>query len=706
MRFARFVCLLALTLACRSYAAPAEPVMLNFVNADIETVVRAIGEMTGKNFVIDPRVKGTVNIVSSRPVPGSLAYQILLSSLRLQGFAAVEGSGVVKIMPEADAKLHAKSGSPRRNDGDRLITKVFALKNGSATQLVPVIRPIVSPNNTVAAFAQGNALVVTDYADNIRRIESIIESVESASSGDVAVLPVTFGSAVEMGTMLNKLMQESVGTGGDNGKTTIIPDARANVLLVRADTPGRLGKVKSLLKVLDQPSQAGSNVRVVYLKNAEATKVAQTLRVLLNSSAGDSGGSAAATSPVNGVAASTAVPTASDSNSGNAIASTPIARNNAPAALAPAPAGSMIQADPSSNALILNVPETMYKNLRNVIDMLDRRRAQVHVEALVVELSAERAMELGVQWQTLSNGSGGATVIGGTNFPGTAGSGAILGVAGNAGNLAAQGGLNIGVVKGTVNIPGLGEILNLSVLAHALETEAQGNILSTPNLMTLDNEEAKIVVGQNVPILTGSYSTTGTGNGGSSTTPTPFQTFDRKDVGLTLKVKPQVSEGGLIKLNIFQEASSIDPTSLSNPAGITTNKRSIDTTVLVDDGSIIAIGGLIQETVSDGNNQVPLLGDIPGLGWLFKFKKQDHKKTNLMVFLKPTIVRDDIGARTLASERYDYIIGDRQTNGQAKIPLDIRGMMKAPPIASGIQQGLDAMRPAQVQPLSQPPIAP
>jgi len=703
MRFARLVCLLALTVACRSFAAPAEPVMLNFVNADIETVVRAIGEMTGKNFLIDPRVKGTVNIVSSRPVPGSLAYQILLSSLRLQGFAAVESNGVVKIMPEADAKLHAKAGSPRRTDGDRLITKVFTLKNGSATQLVPVIRPIVSPNNTVAAFAQSNALVVTDYADNIRRIESIIETVESAASGDVAVLPVTFGSAVEMGTMLNKLMQESAGAGGnENGKMTIIPDARANVLLVRADTPGRLGKVKSLLKVLDQPSQAGSNVRVVYLRNAEATKVAQTLRVLLTSSSGDSNGGAGAASAA---PANNTIPSSSDSasNGGNAIASTPIARNNAPAALAPAPIGSMIQADPSSNALILNVPETMYKNLRNVIDLLDRRRAQVHVEALVVELSAERAMELGVQWQALSNGSGGATVIGGTNFPGTAGTGAILGVAGNPANLATQGGLNIGVVKGTVNIPGLGEILNLSVLAHALETEAQGNILSTPNLMTLDNEEAKIVVGQNVPILTGSYSSTGTGTG-SSTTPTPFQTFDRKDVGLTLKVKPQVSEGGLIKLNIFQEASSIDPTSLSNPAGITTNKRSIDTTVLVDDGSIIAIGGLIQETVSDGNNQVPLLGDIPGLGWLFKYKKQDHKKTNLMVFLKPTIVRDDAGARTLAGERYDYVIGDRQTSGQAKIPLDIRGMLAAPPIASGIQQGLDAMRPAQS--LSQPPLAP
>jgi general secretion pathway protein D len=294
-------------------------------------------------------------------------------------------------------------------------------------------------------------------------------------------------------------------------------------------------------------------------------------------------------------------------------------------------------------------------------------------------------------------------VISGTNFPGSTGATGILNIAKNPALLGGQGGLNIGVVKGSINIPGLGDILNLSVLAHALETEAQGNILSTPNLMTLDNEEAKIVVGQNVPILTGSYSSTGTATG-SGTTPTPFQTFDRKDVGLTLKVKPQVSEGGLIKLNIFQEASSIDPASVNNPAGLTTNKRSIDTTVLVDDGSIIAIGGLIQETVSDSNDQVPLLGDIPGLGWLFKFQKKDHKKTNLMVFLKPTIVRDDVGARTLAGERYGYIIGDRQTNGQAKLPLDVGSMMTAPPINSGIQQGLDALSPAQ--PLSQPPLTP
>ncbi|VEB45065.1 Pullulanase secretion envelope pulD [Chromobacterium violaceum] len=412
MRISKLVVALSLIYSCNLLAAPQnDTVMLNFVNADIETVVKAIGEISGKNFIIDPRVKGTVNIVSSRPVPRALSYQVLLSSLRLQGFSAVEGNGVIKIVPEADAKLHAKASKRiPRGDGDRLITKVFALRNSNANQLVPVIRPLVSPNNTVAAYPQANALIVTDYADNIQRIESIIESVESAAAGDTVVIPVLFGSAVELANSLNKLMQEG---GADGGKTTILADARANVLLVRADTPGKIGKVKSLLKVLDQPSQAGSNVRVVYLKNAQASEVAKTLRLLLASE-----GSPVQTRSTINTATSTGgsaslMPSTTGSGSG-ASAQNPVSSPDAGAAAAAssssapsgAGVGTMIQADSNSNALILNVPDPMYQNLRNVIDLLDKRRAQVYVEALVMEVTASRATKIGVQWAANVHGNG------------------------------------------------------------------------------------------------------------------------------------------------------------------------------------------------------------------------------------------------------------------------------------------------------------
>ena len=671
MQIARLAGALALVFACQAYAAPDEPVMLNFVNVDIDTVVKAIGDISGKNFVLDPRVKGTVNIVSARPVPRELSYQILLSSLRMQGFTAVEGDGVIKIVPEADAKLHARVGNARRGDGDRLITKVFILRHGSANQLVPVIRPLISPNNTVAAMPQANAVVVTDYADNIRRIEAIIDSIESASAADTVVLPVKYASAVEMASQLNKLMQEAstgAANAADGGRVTIVPDLRSNSLLVRADTAGRLSKIRSLLTLLDQPSQAGANVRVVYLRNAEASRVAQTLRSLLSSEAGSS-----------------QAPTTPAANAGNNTAQASKAADNNSG-----PLGNMIQADSANNALIMNVPDAMYQNLRNVIDMLDRRRAQVFVEALVMEVSAERAQEVGIQWQSLSGlGNGGTSVIGGTNFPGTSNPG-ILNVAtgGTAGisALAGSSGMTIGISKGTVNIPGVGQVLNLGLLARALEKEADGNVLSTPNLMTLDNEEAKIVIGQNVPFLTGSYSNTGNASGsGNSSVSSPFQTYERKDVGLTLKLTPQISEGGLVKMKILQEVSSVEETSRNNPAGLTTNKRAIETTVTVDDGSIVAIGGLIQESVSDGENKVPLLGDLPVLGWLFKYQQKQRKKTNLMVFLKPTILRDDAAARNVAGDRYDYVIGERQRQ-DGKLPLNAADAYQSTPAGGLLQQ--------------------
>jgi general secretion pathway protein D len=315
------------------------------------------------------------------------------------------------------------------------------------------------------------------------------------------------------------------------------------------------------------------------------------------------------------------------------------------------PAG-MIQADPATNSILINAPDAIYNNLRAALDKLDARRAQVYVEALIAEITSDRAAEFGIQWQSI--GSAGATdssarAFGGTNFGGPGQN--LLGITQSPGSAGA--GLNIGVIKGRVTIPGIGEVLNLGVLLRALQTDNNANILSTPTLLTLDNEEASIVVGQNVPFITGQYALTG-----AATTPTPFQTIERRDVGLTLKVKPQISEGGTVRLQIYQEVSSVDATTF-NAAGVITNKRSVESTVLVDDGQIVAIGGLLQDSVKDGEQKVPLLGDIPLLGALFRYNTRSQTKTNLMLFLRPVVLRDARSADAIAGERYDYVLGEQ-----------------------------------------------
>jgi general secretion pathway protein D len=372
-------------------------------------------------------------------------------------------------------------------------------------------------------------------------------------------------------------------------------------------------------------------VHVVYLKNAEAVKVAETLRAIYL------GETLPATAP-----------------RPVAVAAVPVAGGAAP--LVPVPsaalAAGMIQADAATNSVLINAPDAIYNNLRAALDKLDVRRAQVYVEALIAEITADKAAEFGIQWQHLSGaGTNAATGFGGTNFG--APSQNILGIAANP-SIAGRG-LNVGVIKGVVNIPGVGEVLNLDLLVRALETDSNANILSTPTLLTLDNEEARIVIGQNVPFITGSYAVTG-----AATTPTPFQTIERKDVGLTLRVKPQISEGGTVRLQIYQEVSSVVDTILPSPAGVTTNKRSVESMVLVDDGQIVVIGGLIQDSVKDSVEKVPLLGDLPLLGMLFTYNTRARTKTNLMVFLRPTVLRDAKSAEALTGGRYDYILGEQQ----------------------------------------------
>ncbi|TDR70755.1 type II secretion system secretin GspD [Paludibacterium purpuratum] len=657
-----------------------ETVTLNFANADIDTVVRAIGELTGRNFLLDPRVKGTVNIISAQPVSRQLAYQILLSSLRLQGFSAVEGNGVVKIVPEADAKLHARVGSTHRGDGERLITRVFMLKNSNAAQLLPVIRPIVSPNNALSAFAQANALVVTDYADNIRRIESIVASVEGVADGQTAVIPLLYASAPELAGTLTKLMQDNA---ADGSRLNINADSRANVLLVRADLPGRLNQVKQLVRMLDQPSQAGANVRVIYLKNADAARVAQTLRALLSSSAAPLTETRKTSSLPSSSAASGIGQGTTGGNADNSAVAQPTSAPSMPSSSdngtadtqqqqgAAGNAGSLIQADTASNALILNVPDSMYRNLRTVVDLLDRRRAQVYVETLVMEVSAQRLQELGVQWMAQQ-----PTAISGSTSGATTGGNLTI-------QLANQGlGLSAGTGRGVLHVPGLGNVLDLTALARALETKAEGNVLSNPTLMATDNEPARIEIAKEVSVQTAQSPITS----GSSGATTVYNSFDRKTVGLKLAIVPQISEGGTVRMKILQTASSIDPNS-ANTLQPEFNIRSVETSVTVDDGGIIAIGGLIQETVNDTEDKVPLLGDLPGVGWLFRHQTKSRVKTNLLVFLKPTILRDDAGARAIAEDRYRYIIGESERKNAQPLPLDAKSALESLPT------GIKALQP-------------
>jgi general secretion pathway protein D len=638
---------------------------LNFVNAEIEAVVRAIGSFTNQTFVVDPRVRGTLTLVSPEPLSARDTKNALLAALRLQGFTIVESGGVARVLPENDAKVQADNKvDPRKamsQSGNAIVTQVFQLNYESATALVPVLRPLIAPNNTIAAYPNNNTLVITDYADNLQRIARIIASIDGPYSGDLEVINLEHALAVDLAAILGRMLDEgNRGTGAtvDSGqRLSVMADPRTNSLLLRTPSKARLNLAKALITKLDQPTKTPGNVWVVYLKNAEATKLAKTLQAVLGGGTAlvNSVGSSSTYNSV-GLTGGLADDSSNLNNSSrNSINSGPGLKGDTSAALPSTTSGAtdsnsggIIQADASTNALIITAPEPIYRNLRSIIEKLDVRRAQVFVESLIVEVSTDKAAEFGIQFQGLSGvGRDGANLIGGTNFNAPGSGNNILGAATNLGSVGR--GLNIGVIDGQVNIPGIGIISNLGFLARALESKANANILSTPNILTLDNEEAKIVIGQNVPFITGQFTNTG----GNGATVNPFQTIERQDVGLTLRVKPQVSEGGVVKLGIFQEVSSVvDSTNIS---GIITNKRSIESNVLVESGNIIVLGGLVEDRVTGNEEKVPGLGDMPFLGQFFRYDNRRRQKTNLMVFLRPVVVRTEDQAQGIVTNRYDYM---------------------------------------------------
>ncbi len=606
---------------------------LNFANAELEAVVRTVAEMVGKTAVVDPRIKGTLNLQSDKPISRQQAYQQLLTQLRLSGYSAVDTGRVLRVVPEADGKLQggAVSAEPIiAKRGDELLTQIFKLQFESAQTMLSVVRPLVAPNNVVTAAQGSNALIVTDYAENLQRIAKLLTELDKPSAPQTEMIALQNASAVDLASLLQRLQDSNAAVAGTQPapRSTILAEVRSNSLLIRAPSSLALDQTKQLIAKLDVPSSKNGNVNVIHLKNADATKLAATLRAVLS---GEAAAPAAATpAGVPGQAA---------------------AANNTSTGLSER---SSVQADATTNTLIITAPEPIYRNLRGIIEQLDVRRAQVYVESLIVEVTSEKAAEFGVQWLSgLSRAASGTgrTGFGGTSFSGNNGGASIQAAAADP-NALSGAGFVLGVANGVSTILGK-SFLNLGFLAQALEKEAQANILSTPNVTTLDNEEAKVIIGQNVPFVTGSYSQAGAGGGGATTN--PFQTIERKDVGLTLKVRPQVSESGTIKLAIYQEISAVQDKTLA--AGIITSKRSIETNVLVDNGQVVVIGGLIEDGFSDGEDKVPGLGDIPIIGNLFKTQSRKRTKTNLMIFLRPIIVTDAKASSLLTQDRYDGIRG-------------------------------------------------
>lgn len=703
--------------------APEETVMLNFQNADLEAVVRAIGQFTNRQFVIDPRVKGTVSLSTERPVTKQQAYEQLLSALRLQGFTIVESGapgGISRILPEADAKLQGgrviapASEAPR---GDQIVTQIFRLRYESATAMVPILRPLIAPNNTISANPSNNSLVITDYADNLRRIERIIAAVDSPSSAQVEIVPLKYGLAIEIATIANRILDEGARAAGqavDGGqRVQVLAESRTNSLIVRAASAARVQLARQLIEQLDQPSVTPGNINVVYLRNAEAVKLAPLLRAIVSSDPSfvPQSQSSPGLSPQQGQGTfGTSQPggqgQSSQSTFGQSTFGTQSQQQQQQfgggggAGGAAGQLGGMIQADASTNSLIITAPEPLYRNLRATIEKLDARRAQVVVESLIVEVTADKAAELGVQFQALGGlregNSNNTSVIGGTNFGGAGTN--IIGAAQNLGSLGP--GLNIGVIRGTVNIPGIGEVTNLGFLARALETNVNANVLSRPNIQVLDNEEAKFLVGQNVPFVTGSF-TQGQATGATN----PFQTFERRDVGLQLRVKPQISEGGSVKLAIYVEVSSVVPG--TSGGELVTNKRSFESSLLVEDGSFVVLSGLIEDKGNDSVSKIPLLGDIPFLGALFRYESRSRTKTNTMVFLKPIVLRDENASFLVAADRYEYMRKDMNDARKADSLL-FRGFENpgVPPVPEQRQQQVPGAPAAPVQPVAPPLIPP
>ena len=608
-------CLVALWLACMlsiSSLSAETGVTLNLKDADIQSFIETVAEITGKNFVVDPRVKAKVTVVSARPMDRTEIYQVFLSVLQVHGFATVEVGEVIKILPDVNAKQGAGNVITNNSSvkGDELVTRVIEIKHVAAAQMVPILRPLVPQQGHLAAYPGSNVLVISDRGANIARLEKIIRKIDRPDAQEIEVIPLQHASANEVVQILNSLRAASGQAAQTPGAPILAADERTNSILLSGDSTSRV-RIRGLIAHLDTPIEGSGNTRVVFLHYAKAEEIAPILLGISEFENAEGGTTASAS------------------------------REDVD-----------IQADETNNALVITAPPAKFESLRRVIGQLDIRRAQVLVEAIIAEVSTDLMKELGAEAFLVPTGAD-------PDGP------AISSV--NTGNLLSilQNPFSIGqgLSLGAADLAGNTQ---WGFLLRALEGDASTNILSTPTLVTLDNEEAEIVVAQNVPFITGQFTNTGSG---TDSAVNPFQTIERQDVGITLRITPQINEGNSVKLDIEQESSSISSSSVASD--LITNERRIATSVLVDDQDILVLGGLTQDDHRDTVTKTPLLGDIPLLGNLFRSTQTTKTKQNLMVFIHPVILRDSASATLATDSKYNYL-----RTRQLESKIEDRGLIK------------------------------
>ena len=606
-------------------SAVAQEFTVNLKDTDIQELIKFVAEATDTTIVVDPAVKGKVKVVSSKPVSRTELYDLFLSILEVHGYTAVRSGGVVRVIQSKDAR--SAPVTVRDNEGqranDEYVTQVLRLKNISAAKLIPVLRPLVPQQAHMAAYAPSNAIIISDVASNIDRIASIIERMDSTAVQETDIIKLKHGVAEDVVRMLEQLNKsEAEQGGGSEVEILLVADARTNSVLISGDELER-ARMARLIRYLDTPLEQSGNVKVLYLEYANAEEIAEVLtRVMQNIGRVDAGEAGR--------------PQRSSDTSAT------------------------IEADKNTNALIITAPTDKMAALEAVVARLDIRRAQVLVEAIIVEMEVRDGQDLGLQWLFANDNGFFGSSISADDVRARNIAGAILPEDGGDGTGTTTGDFNVGALAGALaQSPGVSlgwgvidDNLSMTVILNALKEKSNANILSTPSLLTLDNQEAYITVGQNVPFVTGSFTSTGTGDGAQN----PFQTIERQNVGITLKVTPHINEGDSVVLDISQEVSSLSNTSVVLQASdLITNERVLQTKVLASDGRMVVLGGLIKDDVQDGSQKVPLLGDIPFFGRLFRNDAVQVVKTNLLIFIRPTIIRDDEQLAGATADKYRYI---------------------------------------------------
>ena len=588
-------------------------ISMDWKDADIRIVVEAVSEATGKNFILDPRVTGKVNLLSSAPMSKDAFYEAFLSILQVHGYIAVDSGNLIKILPDATARqFPSRFGTEGAAGPDDMVTQVIQVKNVGATQLVPILRPLIPQYGHMVAHAGSNMLIISDRAANMSRMISIIRRIDLASDEDIEVIRLQHASAAEIVRILTALMQTQRGDGAPLS-TSLVADARTNSVLIGGDKSERL-RIRALVAHLDTPLQDGGDTQVRYLRYADSEELASKLQTHFTNEVTVAAGQGAA---------------AVSSNNVN------------------------IWADTQTNAIVVNAPPKMMRSLMQIVDKLDIRRAQVLVEAIIVEVIADAKNELGVAWAIEASGSD--APIGVTNFPDfLAGPVQLAGAAGG-GTTDPSGLIGKGITIGVGKISDSG--VSFAAILRALEGEADTNIISTPSIVTTDNEEATLNVGQEVPFVTGSFTNTG-GAGGAVN---PFQTINREQIGVKLSITPKINDANSLVLDISQEISSIAQ-SAAGAVDLITNQRIIETTVILDDGEILVLGGLLEDVLRESDQRVPILGSIPLIGNLFRARKTEKVKTNLMIFIRAEILRNASDAALETNSKYNFIRDVQQGN--------------------------------------------